>query len=193
MALLFLDHGNRRWWGVIFTPRPLFYPRVRTGTHYTEGCVGPRAGLDGFANLAPTGIRSPDRPVRSQSLFRLRYPARIRPLRSQSMLFSAFWNSLVVSFSWLWTFRERPSAVSKRCTPNTLCHSMTSVNIWHVIHTAEWNVNDHVQKTPSMHPTLTEINFVHLKSTAFSQAQLFYLLTQLTKLHVSANCTPFLR
>ena len=26
-------------------------------------------------NLAPTGIRSPDRPVRSQSLYRLRYPA----------------------------------------------------------------------------------------------------------------------
>ena len=29
----------------------------------------------GAENLAPTGIRSPDRPVRSQSLYRLRYPA----------------------------------------------------------------------------------------------------------------------
>ena len=28
----------------------------------------------GAENLAPTGIRSPDRPVRSQSLYRLRYP-----------------------------------------------------------------------------------------------------------------------
>ena len=29
----------------------------------------------GAENLAPTGIRSPDRPVRSQSLYRLSYPA----------------------------------------------------------------------------------------------------------------------
>jgi hypothetical protein len=31
--------------------------------------------LTGVENLAPTGIRSPDRPVRNQSLYRLRYPA----------------------------------------------------------------------------------------------------------------------
>ena len=29
----------------------------------------------GVENLAPTGIRSPNRPARSQSLYRLRYPA----------------------------------------------------------------------------------------------------------------------
>ena len=29
----------------------------------------------GAENLAPTGIRSPDRPARSQSLYRLSYPA----------------------------------------------------------------------------------------------------------------------
>jgi hypothetical protein len=33
---------------------------------------GPRTGAE---NLALTGIRSPDRPARSQSLYRLRYPA----------------------------------------------------------------------------------------------------------------------
>jgi hypothetical protein len=33
--------------------------------------VGPRAGLDGSENLAPTGIRSPDLPARSESLYRL--------------------------------------------------------------------------------------------------------------------------
>jgi hypothetical protein len=37
--------------------------------------VGPRAGLDVCENLASTGIRSPDRPSRSQSLYRLSYPA----------------------------------------------------------------------------------------------------------------------
>ena len=30
----------------------------------------------GTENLAPTGIRSPDRPARSESLYRLRYPGR---------------------------------------------------------------------------------------------------------------------
>ena len=31
----------------------------------------------GAENLAPTGIRSPDRPARSQSLYRLSYPAHV--------------------------------------------------------------------------------------------------------------------
>jgi len=31
----------------------------------------------GAENLAPTGIRSPDRPARSKSLYRLRYPAHL--------------------------------------------------------------------------------------------------------------------
>ena len=33
-------------------------------------------GWAGAENLAPTGIRSPDRPAHSQSLYRLRHPAR---------------------------------------------------------------------------------------------------------------------
>jgi hypothetical protein len=46
----------------------------RPGTHCIGGWVGPRAGLDATENLTPTGIRSPDRPARSESLYRLRYP-----------------------------------------------------------------------------------------------------------------------
>jgi hypothetical protein len=37
-----------------------FIPRERPGTHCTGGWVGPKAGLAGAENLAPTGIRSPD-------------------------------------------------------------------------------------------------------------------------------------
>jgi hypothetical protein len=38
--------------------------------------VGPRAGLDRCGkSRPPTGIRSPDCPARSQSLYRLSYPA----------------------------------------------------------------------------------------------------------------------
>ena len=35
------------------------------------------AGLDGLKKIRPTGIRSPDRPARSQSLYRQSYPAHI--------------------------------------------------------------------------------------------------------------------
>jgi hypothetical protein len=55
-------------WVVNATPRPL-YP----GTHCVGGWVGPRAGWTGGENLAPIGIRSPDRPARSESLYRLSY------------------------------------------------------------------------------------------------------------------------
>jgi hypothetical protein len=60
--------------GLNATPRPL-YPRERPGTHCTGGWVGPRAGLDGCGkSRPPTGIRYPDRPARSESLYRLSYP-----------------------------------------------------------------------------------------------------------------------
>jgi len=39
--------------------------------------VGLRAGLDWCEKSLPTGIRSPDRPARRQSLYRLRYPAHL--------------------------------------------------------------------------------------------------------------------
>jgi hypothetical protein len=52
------------------------YPRERPGTHCTGGWVGPTAGLDRWGKYRPpTGIRSPDRPARSKSLYRLSYPA----------------------------------------------------------------------------------------------------------------------
>ena len=52
------------------------YPRERPGTHCTGSWVGPRAGLDRCGkSRPPTRIRSPDRPARSHSLYRLRYPA----------------------------------------------------------------------------------------------------------------------
>ena len=49
-----------------------FYHRERPGSHCTGGWVGPKAGLDG-GKSRPTGIRSPDRPARSQSLYLLSY------------------------------------------------------------------------------------------------------------------------
>ena len=49
--------------------------------------MGPRAGMEGCENLAPTGIRSPDLPTRSESLYRLSYRG---PLPNAG-LYSSFW------------------------------------------------------------------------------------------------------
>ena len=74
IALRFFNLGAR--WGWVFnaTPRPL-YLRRRPGIHCIGGWVGPRTGLDGCGNSRPLhGNRSPDRPVRSESMYRLSYP-----------------------------------------------------------------------------------------------------------------------
>jgi hypothetical protein len=47
--------------------------------------VGPRPVSTGAKNLAPTGIRSPDRPPRSESLHRLRCPALSCAVRAESV------------------------------------------------------------------------------------------------------------
>jgi hypothetical protein len=73
IAQLFLNLGTRR--GVWAASRPgRLYPRERPGTHCTGGWVGPGAGLDRSGKSRPTGIRSPDLPASSESLYRLRYP-----------------------------------------------------------------------------------------------------------------------
>jgi hypothetical protein len=55
-------------------PRPPLPSGKRAGTHCKGGWVGPRIGLDGCEKSRPTGIRSPNRPANSESLYRLSYP-----------------------------------------------------------------------------------------------------------------------
>jgi len=68
IALPFLDRGTRRGWGVSVTPRPLFIPGKYPVPLVQEAgwALGPV--WTGAENLAPTGIRFPDRPARNQSL-----------------------------------------------------------------------------------------------------------------------------
>ena len=76
-GLLFFDHGTRRGeWslsrpGRSFPPGKTQYPLYRR-----LGCPQGRSGQVRKIS-SPTGIRSPDRPVRSQLLYRLSYPAHI--------------------------------------------------------------------------------------------------------------------
>ena len=73
IALPFHDHGTRRRWGVSVTPRLLFTPGKDPVPIVQEAGWAP--GPAGAENLPPTGIRSLDRPARSQSLYRLSYLA----------------------------------------------------------------------------------------------------------------------
>jgi len=68
-----LRHSKCRW-GVSPTPRPSL-PREIPCTHCTGGWVGPRAGTNGRKILSPPGF-DPRPPARSQSLYRLNYPAK---------------------------------------------------------------------------------------------------------------------
>jgi len=61
-------------WVVNATPRPLC-PRERPGTRCIGGWIYPWPVWTGAENFAPTGIRSLDRPARSESLYRLSYPS----------------------------------------------------------------------------------------------------------------------
>ena len=74
IALHFHDHGTRRGLRVSVTPRPLFTPGKDPVHIVQEAGWAPGPVWTGAENLAPTGILSPDRPARSQSLYRLSYP-----------------------------------------------------------------------------------------------------------------------
>jgi len=58
----------------VVTLRPLFTPAKDKVPIVQEVGWAPRSVWAGAENLAPTGIRFPDRPARSQSLYQLRYP-----------------------------------------------------------------------------------------------------------------------
>ena len=53
IALLFLDHGTRRGWGVSVTPRPLFTPRKDPVPIVQEAGWAPGPVWTGAENLAP--------------------------------------------------------------------------------------------------------------------------------------------
>ena len=58
-------------------PRRLFTPRKDPVPIVQEAGWAPGPVWTGAENLAPTRIRSPELPFRSQPLYRIRYPAHI--------------------------------------------------------------------------------------------------------------------
>jgi hypothetical protein len=72
IALPFLDHGTRRGEGSV-SRHGRSLPRERPGTHCTEVCVGPRAGLDRCGKSLPHQDLILGPSSRGQSLYRLSY------------------------------------------------------------------------------------------------------------------------
>jgi hypothetical protein len=70
IALHSLDRGARRVWVFSTTPRPL-YPGKDPVPILQEAWWTPGSVWTCGKNLAPTGIRFPDRAARSQSLYQL--------------------------------------------------------------------------------------------------------------------------
>jgi len=73
-----MTNGTRRGWGIRVTPRPLFTPGKDPVSIVQEAGWAPGPVWTGAENLAPTGIRSPERPARSQLLYGLSYRGPLR-------------------------------------------------------------------------------------------------------------------
>ena len=70
-------------WVVNATPLAALPSGKKPGTHCKGGWVGLRASLDGCQNLASTGILSPDRPARTESLYQLSYRGQLAISRTE--------------------------------------------------------------------------------------------------------------
>ena len=76
IALLFHDCGTRRWWVVSSTPRPHFTPGNEPLPIVQEAGWAPGSVWTGGKSRSHRDS-IPDRPARSQSLYRLSYPTLI--------------------------------------------------------------------------------------------------------------------
>ena len=74
IALLFHDRGTRRGWVVSSTPRPHFTPG-KDPVPILQEAGWPSGPVWAGGKFRPHGDSIPDRPARSQSLYRLSYPA----------------------------------------------------------------------------------------------------------------------
>jgi len=87
----FFNLGDRWVWDVNATHRSLYPPGKTRYPLYRR--LGGQQGRSGRVrkNLAGTGIRTPDRPPRSQSLYRLSYPCRYMVLCIRIKLHLHLW------------------------------------------------------------------------------------------------------
>jgi len=91
--------------------------------------VGLRAGLDWCGKSRPTGIRSPDRPARRQSLYRLRDPAHYYIIIIIIIIISISLKFLTSWFLLLFLSVKRHNALWTSTSNEILLHSLRSLTI----------------------------------------------------------------
>jgi len=92
IALLFHDRGTRRGWVVSSTPRRTLSPG-KTRYPFYRRLDGPQGRSGRAENLVSTGDSIPDRPARSQSLYRLSYRAHaVKESYSKKRQWGKLWN-----------------------------------------------------------------------------------------------------
>jgi hypothetical protein len=94
IALPFLDHGTRKGLEVSVMLLPLFTPGKDPVSIVQEAGWAPGPVWTGAENLALTGIRSPDRATRSQSLYRLSYCSPLMWWGTSTLFVWYFWQNL---------------------------------------------------------------------------------------------------
>ena len=132
IALPFHDHGTRRGWGISVTPRPFFTLGNDAVPIAQEAGRDPGTVWTGAENLTPTGIRSPDRPARSQSLYRLSYRAHKQGLSNIK---------LMCMHAWRWPYRSKHVAAvfGSRIHINTDSSKHKATNSIRIKNKLVWN------------------------------------------------------
>jgi len=123
MAVLFLDHGTGRVWGVSVTLRPHFTAGKEPVPIVQEARWAPGPAWTGAENLAPTHIRSPDRPARGQSLYRLSYPTHYTTY-GKSIIMRCWYCTVWGVVCRMWQGKENISHLRSSCA--------SAHRLWHV-------------------------------------------------------------
>jgi hypothetical protein len=108
---------------VSVTPRPLSTPGKDPVPIVQEAGWAPGSVWTCAENLAPTRIRSPDRPARSQSLYRLSYPANN---------LCCYWIKIIVA------------KLRKPIKPSNLCKSLERTTKFHEFEPPKFQDNRHL-------------------------------------------------
>ena len=127
--MLLYDGPRKHRWGAWYlcvvnaTPRPHYPREIHTVPIVQETEWAPGVGLDGCGkSRRPTGLRSPDRPARSESLYRLRCPSPVVWCISTYMTYNGnfYFRNTEVAVEWLACIIRTWEITGSSLGPNTV-------------------------------------------------------------------------